>query len=558
MPEPCAPPVLCEGDPIFAGLPEQFVSPFPSRDAQLSQKFGDVLQTSAGAMAALQATAWQNVTRLSFKALATSEIAGGLRKEWMPALVSFKEGGVGGDILQGIFADVSFPASTSPKDLTAAAAQIGFNIALDLVSAVPIVGGIAKAAVAIGKFFYMLWKGSPEEQELIVPWQEYSRDVDEDMINQPGGILKGLMPSVDWSSLWYPPLDGGPGWRIEKTEKGDNTRAFGPFTTNGQLNYAGYGAMPGTERVADLVQIAQTWKGTSDRVDAVTNVGDFYPSTGQWATTAWQMVMRMGGSWMFNVRPGELDLAWKAYWEQYFAEGIAQLATLKSGTTDRLFLAKALGKFLTFKDQNWWIGLPNEYLAQTGNLDSFIDDTIFSSKNKLSGLRYYTPHRLIGDTLETLRERQLAALSKTVVCAYVRPDQVGNLPPHAAFLDSSPATDPAFATWGEQLAARCREVREILLKHDARCSVSLDDAFVADPLFAQKVKESRGQTCVTKIKADLIPGSKRPRRSLPPQGGAPFGERPTGRRKSSTGLKVAGVAVGLAAAGYGARRMGWL
>jgi hypothetical protein len=552
---------LCEGDPLFQGLPEQFVSPFPSRDAQLSEKF-QALTGDAGAFSAAQATAWQNVTRLSFKALATSEIAGGLRTEWIPKLVEYKEGGLGGPILQGIFADVSFPSTTSSKDLSAAALQVGFSIALDLVSAVPIVGGALRAAVSIGKFFYRLYKGGPEEAELVVPWREYSRDTDEDIINAQGGILKGVMPSVDWSSLWFPPLSSQPGWRLEKTSKGGETRAFGPFTTTGQLSYAGYGAMPGTERVVDIVQVAQTWKGTADRIDAITNIGDFYPSTGQWATSAWQMVQRMGGSWMYNVRPGELDLAWKAYWDAYFGEGLEQLRGLKRGTTDALFLAKAIAKFLTFKDVNWWIGLPDQYLAQTGNLDSFIDDTILSAGNKLfPGTRYYTPHRLIGNALETLRERQMAALARTVVCAYIRPDPVGKLPAHAAFLDSSPATDPAFKTWGEQLAARCREVREILLGHDARCTVSLDDAFVADPAFAERIRDSRGMTCVTKVAAkDLLPGGRTPRRALPPQGGAPFGDRggAAKRRGMGTGAKVGIAAAGLAAAGYGARRLGWI
>jgi hypothetical protein len=66
----------------------------------------------------------------------------------------------------------------------------------------------------------------------------------------------------------------------------------------------------------------------------------------------------------------------------------------------------------------------------------------------------------------------------TLVCAYVRPDEVDGLEAHGAFRNNKALHD------------KCIAVRKLLLKHDARFRVNLKDAEDADPVFAQKLRDS--------------------------------------------------------------------
>ena len=79
-----------------------------------------------------------------------------------------------------------------------------------------------------------------------------------------------------------------------------------------------------------------------------------------------------------------------------------------------------------------------------------------------------------------LRRAQMRALEASLVCAYVRPvptkGPLGDLPAYAAF------------TQDDELRDRCREVRELLLKHDSRHDVSLDDVDAIDPAFAARLR----------------------------------------------------------------------
>lgn len=540
-------PILDRSDPLFANVPESYTSPFP---ASTSPKFWAL--SGDGSACAAQALAWQNVTQMSMAKVAASTIAGGLRDAWMPALVQL-DAGIAGDVVRGIFGRADFPSTTSAGELGIAAAQVGLEIALDALSAIPIAGNILRAAVSIGRAMYALFHDDDDIQQLTVPWQQFTRDSDEDFVNAL--IVQQIAPSVDWTVAFAPPLSTAVGWKLAKTDKGGDTRAFGPFTDAGGLVYTGMGYMPGTERIADIIQIAQAYKGSTSRKDIVTNVGDFYPSSGQFCTQAWQWATKLGGLAMYSVRAAEIDGPWHDFFASFFEDGFAQVKLYPSGSIDGLFAAKALLKMVGVKGKNGatYLGLPNELLAHAGNYEAFVSPEMFKRNPFSKTTKLVSPYDLfIKPALKRLRDRQLAALARTVVCAYVRPKPVGNLPAHAAFLDTGPAHDPKFASWGAQLTARCLELREVLLGHDARWEVSISDAKAADPAFAERLIASRTGTPPWKanLKAPttkpLDPGTHEPQGAKPPQGGPPFDTSLRAGRSSSSGLWL-GVGAGAAA-----------
>ncbi len=555
-------PILPPGADLFGAVPALFASPFPSNSGNL-EKFRQ-LSGDAGVFSSQQARAWEDITQMAMKAIATSSIVGGLRKSMMDKLVSV-DAGIAGDVVHGIFGRAEFPASTNPKDLGMAALQVGLNVAVDLISAVPIWGQVAAAAIQIGKWFWKLAHSEPEQQELIVPWQEYSRDTDEDFVNQL--LLPGLVPTVDWTPFWAPPLDTAGGWKIAKTKKGGDTRSWGPFAESGSLHYAGYGMMPGTQRIADIVQAAPLSRGPTWRNDAITNVGDYYPAMSQWGTAAWGWVNQMDGLGMFNLKSRELADAWAQYFGSFFEDGFDALAhqSDKSGL-DALYIAKALLKFTVVKATGTpaQLGVADDFLMQGANLGSYVSPEMWKRNPFAPRSRLLQPFdAIIGPALERLRKRQWVALSNTLACAYVRPEPVDGKPAHAAFLDRGAPTDPSFDSYGEQLAARCRKMREILLTHDARFEVDIDDARNADPAYAEQLAASKGLVGAGKLRA----GPVRLEQHVPqapdatkPQGGGPFGGADgTGgggtkkrSRGMSTGTKVVlvGGAIGGAVVAY--------
>ncbi len=557
-------PVLPAGADLFGAVPAIFVSPFPSSTGQL-EKF-HALSGDEGVFASQQAHAWEDITQMAMKAIATSAAFGGLREAVMSKVVTI-DAGVAGDVVHGIFGRAEFPASTNPKDLGLAALEVGLNVACDLISAVPVWGQIASAAIAFGKWFWKLARQKPEEQELIVPWQEFSRDTDEDFVNQL--LLPGLVPSVDWTRFFEPPLDTAGGWKLAKTKKGGDTRSFGPFAESGSLSYMGYGMMPGTQHMCDIVQMAPLAFGPTWRNDAITNVGDYYPAMSQWGTAAWGWINQMDGVGMFNLASVQLEDAWRQYWGSFFEDGFDALAHQSNrGDLDALYLAKALLKFTVVRSKGGTkqLGVSGDFLSQGANLGSFVSPAMFVHNPFGGGSRLQSPFAgIIEPALQRLRQRQWVALSNTLACAYVRPEQVGSKPAHGAFLDRGAATDAKFKDYGAQLADRCRKMREILLTHDARYEVNMDDARNADPVFAERLAASKGLVGSVKLTAgpprldQYVP--KAPD-AKPPQGGSPFGGTDgsgTGgkrRRGMSTGTKVVlvGAAIGGSVVAY--RRFG--
>lgn len=555
---------------LFGGVPRDFSSPFPSLDAQLSAKFKSFAGQASGQLAALQAKAWSDALRMSLREVATSTITGGIRTDWWSKIVWESDvKGVGGiPILDGLFADIGFSSTASKigaisKDLGADLRKRGFNKALNVISSNGgVYGQIVVAAVRVAQFFMRYAMRDRKVQLLTVPWQEYSRGTEDDLINI---FLMPMMESADWTSLFAPGLDSSRGFQTGESEKGEHTRVYGVFErmqhdgSAGTPDYTGdYGFLPGTQRMAEVMQIAGLGQLGQQRVDEVTNVGDFYPSTAQFATAAWQFVMKAGSADMFKVRPTALESRWRSYWGAFFEDGFREIARLRAAGGSQqneissLFTAKALAPWINWIDKKGRtdLGLDPVYIASAGNLDAFINADMFKPGGGINSSTTYSSafDPIIKPALRKLKVAQTRSLARTPVCALVRHQAVGNLPAFAAFDNSQ---------HGQQLAKLCHDAREALLVNNLRYYVNTNDVRAVDPPYAARLAASKALAPPFGLKADQPPRLFDAVPAIPkadiPKGGVPFSSaRYVGPSRGGGGVALAlAAAAALVIAGRG-------
>ncbi len=140
--------------------------------------------------------------------------------------------------------------------------------------------------------------------------------------------------------------------------------------------------------------------------------------------------------------------------------------------------------------------------------------------------KYSSPFdAIIKPAINTLRQLQKISLSRSLVCAYVRPEQIQDLPAYAAFKNKN-------------LKDECIRLRKILLQHEDRYQIRLKDVIEIDPEFEKALRDSGvtnspAQLSTKKGKLSVIPGKNgkqealdpnvpAPPDPLPPKGGAPF------------------------------------
>lgn len=153
----------------------------------------------------------------------------------------------------------------------------------------------------------------------------------------------------------------------------------------------------------------------------------------------------------------------------------------------------------------------------------------------------------IKPAVQALRERQVRCLSSTLVCAYTRPVALDKKPAYAALKRS------------KKLRTLCLDMREQLLKHDARFLVNLKDVDDIDPKFADALRKSgvndgfgqkqsmRGRLGPANLTGDDAPLPPAP----PPGGGVAFKNLAPAPEPPSSLLKLAAASsVAAAAAGY--------
>ncbi|MFY0531718.1 hypothetical protein [Nannocystis pusilla] len=191
---------------IFRNVPESFVSPFASADSRLSQKYQAIAKAAGDAKNLLsigerllcqqQAQAWRDGLALINYAKATA--VGDILMDALP-----KVAWVSKNVPAGLFAKVAFPQSTDPARLAEALINVALDIAIAAISSVPIVGQILGAVVQVARFIYRIFTTPKEaEPELLLPWSDYSENVDEDLVRH--FLWQTYGQGVDWTPIWLP------------------------------------------------------------------------------------------------------------------------------------------------------------------------------------------------------------------------------------------------------------------------------------------------------------------------------------------------------------------
>ncbi len=330
--------------PIFAKVPAEFFSPFPSNDSLLSGKYkaltGNGAKLSEDLATMQQAKAFNVTLQILQKTRATK--AGDLLSDWLPEISWYSKGELGLEVLHGIFAEVPWSKTSDPQVLVEDMGRVGLDVALTAMAAVPIYGTIASALVSGGRLLYRLM-AKREDKVLSLPWAEYSESTDEDIHTN---LRSEVFPGVDWTDIFLPPFEDVP-WRVGTAkEKGF---VFGPVRAGDrELSWRpSYGCMPGTVRVAGQTQSSMTPtdqvpsalarylrhpKGVTPKAVAIDwrssiiACGDYFPSLAQVGAVTWQQCMRAGAPVMYCLDVEAIDTAWKNYWANFYASAWAAYA----------------------------------------------------------------------------------------------------------------------------------------------------------------------------------------------------------------------------------------
>lgn len=485
------------GERIFASVPENFDSPFPSNEAMLDDKFrifldqagladelSDEVRTRAqGIFGAAQGEAFVTAAQIAMKQKAI--LAGDLLKSQLDELVLFNDAGE----LGGLFAGVTFNPTTAGgvKGIRNAMGDVAFDLALNAISAIPIVGNIAGAIVGVAKNLFRILRAQKDEQPMLVPWREYSDETDTDLVNKI--IVDALMPGVDWTPLFAPSLDTGRGWSLERTKKGGRTRAWGIFSASGEpMTAPGLGVMPGTQRGTDVVQLNRWLPGTTGTDHLIRqDTGDFFPAVAQSGTALWQAVNREGSPDMYKVQAGALLDAWETYFGSFFDDAARIYKASGAAERDRVWYLSVAASSLLFLKNKGAAGLIDftrmDPTAGAPRVDFDFERMEYRSAAGVKKPAVTIFEAVIEPACKTLVNRQILGLLRSNVCAFVRDREIDGMPPYAAF------SDPRF---GRPLRATLEKARALFLKHPARWEVDLDDAAEIDPIFAAQILESRG------------------------------------------------------------------
>ena len=618
---------------IFDRVPDLFISPFPGADAYADEAFqqllnrvrgqggqtvGQALITQAGAQA------WNQATQMVWKQKAT--LAGDLLGEVWTKISWIDEKK---DSISGILAEVPFPLTLDPQRLVGAIAGVALDLALNAVTAVPVVGWIVGIAVGIGKalapiFTDLLGNNEvPRERRALLPWRRYNEAVDQQWVRS---FIQLDAAGADWMSAFSPPTDPRP-WAIADgvDDQGNKIgQVLAPFSGKAVAWNGGYGCLPGTFRVAGILQ----YRGRPQPPHSAlrfyndgtlihlygdfTQTGDFYPALQQVAGTAWQQVAA-GGPDSYKVDCVALEKLWRDWFTALYTSAMEQGAgdwllpylarevhgewrlgasasgVLRAEATDGSTVPLVTPG--TFRDGA--LATPRSrttcfysdlvagntrsqsgYLPQKWSRDpktkEYIAPPIYSQTRGRGmvcvpwppGELLLSKYRRADDAivipaLRAVAQLQRRRLSRSLDCAYVRPDAVGDKPAYAAFRDKA-------------LHDLCVEMRKRLLQHPSRMLVEYETAREVDPEYASALKDAgvpttAAQRAAAKLSIRGAPGrpdvldpqAPAPDPAVPPQGGLPFDPDPETSRGGPSWLGPAvlggaalattiGVAVGLA------------
>jgi hypothetical protein len=355
---------------IFRGAPEGFRTPFASNDSRLSPKYQAIAKAAGDSAGFLsigerllcqqQAQAWQS--GLALVNLAKATVVGDILAESLPQVAWMSKTGPA-----GLFAKVAFPQSTDPGEIAQALARVALDIAVAAISSVPIVGQIIGAVVQVAMFLYRIFSTPKEaEPELLLPWSAYSEKLDEDLVNN--FLLQIYGQGVEWTPIWLPPYELAD-WELHKAARDGKEYKGGQVwapVIGGAIPYAEgqLGCIPNTIRVAGHLQripggapvekLRRLWYDFGDIGwgGIVTNVGDFFPSTGQVAGGMWKQAERAGSPDMYKVDARAIKSAWADYFGQFFDSGFGLYPSDPS-------IGELLAPYICTQTTDIRLGIPN-------------------------------------------------------------------------------------------------------------------------------------------------------------------------------------------------------
>ena len=588
---------------FFDRVPELFNSPFPGADAYADEAFVALLSRAATSVSQQTigrdlltqagAQAFNHATQILWKKKAT--LSGDLLADiWTKvSWIDPKK-----DAIAGILAEVPFPLSSDPQELVSAIAGVALDLALNAVTAVPVVGWVVGIVVGIGRALAPMFAGLladdeiPPERRHVLPWRRYNEKVDEWWVRT---FLQVQAGDSDWTITFSPPTDAR-SWILADglDDQGNKIgQVLAPFSGKSVAWNGGYGCLPGTFRVAGILQ----YRGRPQPPDSAlryyndgtlihlygdfTQTGDFYPSLQQLAGTAWQQVAA-GGPDTYKVDCVALEKLWRDWFTALYTSvmdqghgdwllaylarevhgewrlGANTSGTLRAEATDgttvplvtrSTFQDGALAtprsrttcmySDLVLKDKP---RTQSGYLPQKWSRDpktkEYIAPPIYAQTRGPGitcvpwppGELLLAKYRRADDVIvlpaiRAVAQLQRRRLSRSLDCAYVRPDAVGDKPAYAAFRDAS-------------LRAHCIEMRKRLLQHPSRMMVEYETAREVDPEYANALKEAGVPTnaiqrATAKLGLKGAPGGESlnprapaPERPVPPQGGLPFDPDP--------------------------------
>ncbi len=537
---------------LFDRVPDLFQSPFPGADAYADEAFQALLSraNSIGARGTIgqsllvqaSAQAWNQATQMLWKAKAT-QVGDILPSLWSSiAWVNPKK-----DSIAGVLAEVPFPLTTDPNELLRAAGTVALDLALDLVTAVPVVGRIAGIAVGLGQalapLFANLAAGDsiPADRRNVLPWRRYTEKLDESWVRT---FVTFDAVATDWTPAFAPPTDARP-WQLADglDEQGNKIgQVLAPFAGKSVAWNGSYGCIPGTFRVAGILQHRGRPQTESEarfyadgtmiqRYGDFTQTGDFYPCLQQVAGTAWQQVAA-GGPDTYKVDCAALESLWRDWFTALYTSALEQ----DHGDWLLAYLARELA------DGEWRLGtdisgahraeaedystvpmvtqrtIDGRGLAEDeARTNCFFTDIDTKKGRVQSG---YLPPRWARDpktkayVAPPVDPRARAHLCTSwphiqlLLQTYGRADDKIVLPAlrtvaklqrrrlattlDCAYVRPDPVGDkPAYAAFRDpRLRSLCLSLRRRLLKHPSRMLVEYETAREVDPVFAAALKDA--------------------------------------------------------------------
>jgi len=603
---------------VFDRVPGIFLSPYPADEAQANAAFDTLLERAKGGgqttvgedlLSQAGAEAWNQATQLLWKKKAT--LSGDVLGEvWgKVAWINPKS-----DSIAGLLAEVPFGLTSDPTALLGAMASVAIDLALNAVSAIPVAGWIIGIVVGIGKALASVFKGlatsDPVEERSKLPWGRYNRDVDQEWVRT---FINIDGPGVDWTPMFAPPTKATAWSLLDGVEKDGKTvlgQVLAPFT-NKTVAYNGmYGCIPGTFRVAGLLQYRGRPQGAAaslrfyndatliHRYGDFTQTGDFFPALQQLAGATWQQVAA-GGPDAYKVDCAKLESMWRDWFTALYTSAMEQghgdyllpylarevhgewrLGANASGiirpdaidgtavplVTDGTFKTGALATAASRTPCMFTEGevkgvrvdgndLARKWLrdAKTGVYTAPPPSPYMNDKGRFCvpwppGDLLLSKYRRADDAIITPAVRAVAQLqrrrlSRSLDCAYVRPEAVDGRPAYAAFAGPGNAA----------LRDYCIEMRKRLLTHPDRMKVEYETVREVDREYADALRTSGVPTTALQRAAamsklggnpkatgqPLDPKQPAPARPLPAQGGLAFDPNPETTPRGPTWVKPA-------------------